>query len=108
MASEYNNGSLLPHGTVRRGRGRARAKVVDGDAGFRGNDITTYMGSDAISAETRAENSHCFLRHMNLLNTSQAVFTQSPPHQQVLRTCELQLLNSLKETCIYNETRAVP
>lgn len=108
MASEYDNGSMLPHSTVYQGRGRAWGKGVDGNAGFRGDDITMYMDSDAISAETGAENSHCFLRHMNLLNTLQVVFTQSPPHQQVLRTCELQLLNSLKETSIYNETRAVP
>lgn len=103
-----NNGSMLPHGTAHGGRGKARAKVVDGDTGFRGDDITMHMNSDAISAETRAENSHCLLTHMNLLNTLQAAFTQSPPHQQALRACELQLLNSLKETSIYNETRTVP
>lgn len=74
-----NTDSVLPRGTAYQRRGRAGAKVVDGTAGFRGNDITLYTDSDAISAKTGAENSHCFLVHTNLLNTLQAVLTVSSP-----------------------------
>lgn len=78
LLSDSKEGRVLPPSTAWQGMGRAWAKVVDGMAGFRGNDITLYTLMQFL-LRLKLGDSHSFLKYKNLLNMLYAV--RCPPHQ---------------------------